>query len=1028
MASQVAEASTSTSQKTNAQILQEKHEAAEAHNPTVEDVVDEEDVQHPPPSSLVSPSLPISSPSEEAMGKQKAEPPPKKGAVLDTQSEELFPSLGGGSKARSGPAAAPAWGAKKPTPASRAAANGFANGVASAQSASSPLSSRASTPPSGILTPASSSAINNASGARKGPMQMAMPGKYTDSITLVPAQMDKSKPLQPYLDKLNKKSRATVTRHTARDGSSIVFEGSGPKKDVSEALRTIARELTVKQNKKLPIPASCRAHIIGQGGSVIKEISARTGAKIQVPRSDVPVGGQDDDDSMTIDVEIEGDPYAVELARLDIEKIVSARTSRVNLRLKDIPPEFFPFLAGPHDSRVNAMQQDRDLQIQVPHFHTWQQRPPPRVSKPNERPEFVPHPDMHIQISGDRRAAQEARAQIERQVAELRRELSVEDHAFQRGHHQFIIGERGMSLHDFLEETGCAVVLPPDHDDTEDITIIGPAEQLQIGVDRAATLAAEMQMANVDPRRYFADAPFGAEAHSRALSRYLQERQLEAEMNELYGTQVAFPPSSDPSVNWEIYSRDMKKSIQARSDLTKIIQAHPPAKLGLVEIDPFFHPHLRQQCGHTLRNDYGVNMIIPRNGESEHVILVCEGPEGAQSPFQIPRQRPSESEIAAFQQALEQARNQLLSIVGDKPEVATRQVEVPKKFHDKLQRYVDRHQKQTPQTFPVQLLLGEPRVSDPRSAVAPGEPLSQSTATLRGLNADVADLEEKIRAFVEEAKQDELERGYTTTFDFPTKFNGYLIGREGTKIKELRDQFDVDIRMLDDGKIEVKGPKAKADACQAHIIGLRKKYEDEATYVLKIEPRFHGQLVGKKGADVNRLQDKYNVKIQFPQSGAHDDQSNADTASEAGGRRTARSNQAQDEVVIRGPRQGADKARTEILDLYQYAKDNSHSATISVARQHLGSLIGQRGSEIERLRLETEAQIDFPDKQDTADPQSRAEIVIKGTKQAVDAAKTEIQKKVKVLDDTVTRSLEVNRKYHGSLIGAQGKLVIHPWL
>lgn len=303
-------------------------------------------------------------------------------------------------------------------------------------------------------------------------------------------------------------------------------------------------------------------------------------------------------------------------------------------------------------------------------------------------------------------------------------------------------------------------------------------------------------------------------------------------------------------------------------------------------------------------------------------------------------------------------------------------------------------------------------------------PSSENAAVLRGLSPDVADVEAMILGFIEQAEKDELERGYTTTFDFPAKFNGYLIGREGANIKELRDQFDVDIRMLDDGRIEVKGPKAKADACRDHIVSLRKKYEDEATYILKVEPRFHGQLVGKKGADVNRLQDKYNVKIQFPQSShTHDDHSNADTASDAGPKRFARTNQAQDEVVIRGPRQGADKARTEILDLYQYAKDTSHSTTVSVARQHLGSLIGQKGSEIDRLRLETGAQIDFPERQETADPKGRTEIVIKGTKQAVDAAKEDIQKKVKLLDDTVSRTLDVDRKYHGSLIGAQGKLL-----
>lgn len=297
--------------------------------------------------------------------------------------------------------------------------------------------------------------------------------------------------------------------------------------------------------------------------------------------------------------------------------------------------------------------------------------------------------------------------------------------------------------------------------------------------------------------------------------------------------------------------------------------------------------------------------------------------------------------------------------------------------------------------------------------------------SVRGLEPDVAEMEAKIRAFVEEAERDELERGHITSFDFPTKFTGYLIGREGSNIKEIQEQFDVEVKLLDDGKIEVKGPKAKADACKNHIVSQGKKFEDEATYVLKIESRFHGQLVGRKGQDVNRLQDKYNVKIQFPPSSqaGRDEHAQSEATSEAGGaRRTARSNQASDEVVVRGPRQGADKARTEILDLYQYAKDNSYSATVEVGRQHLGSLIGAKGSEIERLRMETGAQIDFPDRDDTgAGSKARTEIVIRGKKQAVEAAKADIQKKVKVLDNTVSQALQVDRKYHGSLIGPQGK-------
>lgn len=73
----------------------------------------------------------------------------------------------------------------------------------------------------------------------------------------------------------------------------------------------------------------------------------------------------------------------------------------------------------------------------------------------------------------------------------------------------------------------------------------------------------------------------------------------------------------------------------------------------------------------------------------------------------------------------------------------------------------------------------------------------------------MAELEAKIRTFVNEAEKDEVERGYTTIFDFPSKFSGYLIGREGNKIREMQDQFDVEVKMLDEGKIEVQGPKQR---------------------------------------------------------------------------------------------------------------------------------------------------------------------------------------------------------------------------
>jgi hypothetical protein len=281
-------------------------------------------------------------------------------------------------------------------------------------------------------------------------------------------------------------------------------------------------------------------------------------------------------------------------------------------------------------------------------------------------------------MTGDRADVQEARARIERLAEELRQRLMLKEQTFLRGQHQFIVGERGMSPHDFLQETGCVVILPPSHMDTEDVTIIGPPDKIAGGLDRATALASELLSANVDPRKNIMNAPNGADAHARALAQYFAARGLEEEFQRVHDAHVAFPISADTSENWDIFARDKMNLPKARADLIEVIRAHPPSRLTLVEVDPFFHPHLQEQCAHDVRNDFGVHMILPQDEDSNNVMLVYEGPESGSASFRMPRQRPSDGEIAAFEEALHQARNQILSIIGDQ-DISTQQVEIPQK-------------------------------------------------------------------------------------------------------------------------------------------------------------------------------------------------------------------------------------------------------------------------------------------------------------------------------------------------------------
>lgn len=940
----------------------------ESHQPSVEEVVDEEDLAHPPPTKA------------------------KKAPAFDVQNEELFPSLGSGPAPKA--TANTAWGAPKAAAAKKAPTNGFANGPSAIPTP--PLAaSRTPTPASSAATPA-----------------MKLPGQKLARVHFTPEQIlprdQLKKPLNDIVRDLNKRSRAKIElKHGANDVR--IFEAKGPTDESTrQALRDLAKQIGTKLNTTVPVPASSRAHIIGKGGSVIQAIGERTGARIQVPRPD---GNNADEDDLMVNVQIEGDAISAEMARQEILNLVKERSANVNMRLKSIPSEYFPFISGANNARINELCGRKKVQIRVPEYTTWSQQPPAETSA-DEFPVFQPSADRFINISGDREAALEAQAELEALAEELRRQITLRQLAINRGQHQFIIGNKSSSLNDFLAETGCAVILPPDHDDTEFVTITGPVDQIEAGVNKAMDLATSMQMASVDLSRQHLSAP-SAQAHARALSQYFQRRRAVEELERLHDSYISLPKTADGPVSWEVFSRDGKNTIKARSDILNLIQAHPPSRVRFVDVDPFFHQRLQSQEARLIQDEYGVHLVVPDEADAEQIFLVFEGPSGAEPQYQPPRQRPSSADQAAFEEALVNAQKHILELIAGQGEIVAKTATTPNKFSDKLRRFIARDQESAAEgTIPVRAVFGDARGKD-----------SDCPVKLRGPAPAVDALAAKIAAFVEEQNRDELERDYTISFDYPKKFVNFLIGKQGEHINKLREEFDVEIKLIDDNnKVEIKGPEAKANAAKSRILNMAKKLEDEKTHVLKIPAQFHREIIGSQGAQVNKMQDKYHVRIQFPRSGRNatveDDVSVA--GSDDAPKKKQQPQQGADEVIIRGPSKGADDAKDDLFQLFQFYKERSNVETVSVAQSQIPALIGARGREMEALRTETGAQIDVPNVGAEADSNGRVEIKIKGTKKEIEAAKKILMERVKVFDNSVTKTIDVDKKYLKSLIGGGG--------
>lgn len=229
------------------QRLSQKHD--ESHKATIEDIPDEDDSRHgpqPTTSSVLESTgdaaqLPgwVPPMSTKAAGKQKADFPSGKEnqkPLLDTQSDEVFPGLGGAPKFVPAAATAPIWGIKKSKP----PASGAANGVATNGS---------STPTSGINTPPSATSSSVPRGAPQSLAgQVQGPTVVLQKDEVLPRNQLK-KPIPDILKEISKKSRPMVNiAMTTGEKGAMKFSvtGAAPDSAKQQALRDLGAQIGVK--------------------------------------------------------------------------------------------------------------------------------------------------------------------------------------------------------------------------------------------------------------------------------------------------------------------------------------------------------------------------------------------------------------------------------------------------------------------------------------------------------------------------------------------------------------------------------------------------------------------------------------------------------------------------------------------------------------------------------------------------------------------------------------------------------------
>lgn len=283
----------------------------------------------------------------------------------------------------------------------------------------------------------------------------------------------------------------------------------------------------------------------------------------------------------------------------------------------------------------------------------------------------------------------------------------------------------------------------------------------------------------------------------------------------------------------------------------------------------------------------------------------------------------------------------------------------------------------------------------------------QNTITFRGPQSNVEATIKNINAFLNSNNPDEL---VTESFVYPSQYSGNLIGVKGANIKKLRDELGVDIN-LNEGKGEIKGVRVAVDAAKKKLLSQVKELDDKAFVRLNVPQQFHSTIIGSGGESVRKLESRYDVRINFPKSLKSGFTGDADSFG---------SKQGPDEVTIKGSKKGVEEASSEIVALLKYEEAKSHTATIPVAARAVELMFRNAAKEIKQLREESQVRIDIPQR---PDENSEEQMVIKlrGTKEEVKHAEMILSKIVKDAEQTAIRKINVDKKYHRSLIGPGGK-------
>uniref|UniRef100_A0A672LZM6 Vigilin n=1 Tax=Sinocyclocheilus grahami TaxID=75366 RepID=A0A672LZM6_SINGR len=706
------------------------------------------------------------------------------------------------------------------------------------------------------------------------------------------------------------KTGAHIELSLAKDqGLSIMV--TGKLDSVMKARKEIVARLQTQASATVLIPKEHHRFVIGKNGEKLQELELKTATKIAIPRSDDP----------NANIRITGTKDGIEKARHEIQLISAEQDKRAVERLS-FEKAFHPFIAGAYNQLVQEVSQETGARISIP---------PPSV------------PKDEIVITGEKEAVAMAIARIRAIYEEKKRKTTTISVEVKKSQHKYIVGPKGNTLQEILENTGVSVEMPPLDSGSETIILRGEPDKLGPALTQVYAKAKSVIVVEVIAPAWLHRFIIGKKGQN--ISRITQQL---------------------PKAMLRCFREEEEKSRDVQS-LSILFFSLQMARMDYAEIniDHRFHRHLIGKNGaniNRVKEQYKVSVRIPQDSERCGLVRIEGDPQGVQL-----------------------ARKELMDMAQRMENERTKDLIIEHKFHRTIIGQKGEKIKEVRDKFPEVIII------------FPDQQQKSDIVQLRGPKNEV----EKCVKFLQKLIAELVESSFSVSVPIHKQFHKNIIGKGGANIKKIREETNTKIDLPTENSnsemIVITGKKSSCEAARDRILAIQNELANLKEAEVSIPAKLHNSLIGSKGSLVRSVMEECGgVHIHFPAEGS-----------------------GLDKVTIRGPAEEVERARRQLLQLAEEKQVNNFSVALQAKPEYHKFLIGKGGANIRRVRDRTGARIIFP----SPDEPEQEHITIMGKEEAVWLAQKELETLIKNLDDVIEDSMVVDPRHHRHFVCRRGQVL-----